>query len=79
MLLRNVDQKAGLCNETRLILTRLGKYVIEGNVISGISFGQKIYIPRLSLTPFDVRIAFKFQRQQFLINILFAMTINKSQ
>lgn len=79
MLLRNIDQQSGLCNGTRLLVTRLGKFVLEGKVISGTSVGQKVYIPRLSLTPSDVRIPFKFQRRQFPINISFAMTINKSQ
>lgn len=79
MLLRNIDQNSGLCNGTRLILTRLGKFVLEGIVISSSNIGDKVYIARLSLTPSDVRIPFKFQRRQFPINISFAMTINKSQ
>ncbi|KAH1212405.1 hypothetical protein GmHk_14G040617 [Glycine max] len=35
MLLRNLDQSVGLCNGTRMIVTKLGKYVIEAKVISG--------------------------------------------
>jgi len=57
----------------------MGKFVLEGNVISGSNIGEKICIPRLSLTPSDVRITFKFQRRQFLIGFSFAMNINKSQ
>ncbi|XP_042059616.1 uncharacterized protein LOC121804142 [Salvia splendens] len=30
MLLRNIDMSNGLCNGTRLIITRLGDYVLEG-------------------------------------------------
>ncbi|RHN69900.1 putative P-loop containing nucleoside triphosphate hydrolase [Medicago truncatula] len=37
------------------------------------------FIPRLSLTPSDVMIPFKFQRRQVPIAVSFAMTINKSQ
>jgi len=37
------------------------------------------FIPRLSLSPSDVKIPFKFQRRQFPISVSFAMTINKSQ
>lgn len=62
-----------------MIVTRLGKYVIETHVISGNHVGNKVYIPRLSLTPSDVRIPFKFQRRQFSLALSFAMTINKSQ
>lgn len=79
MLLRNLDQSAGLCNGTRLIITRLGRYVLEGKVISGSNIGDKVYIPRLSLTSSDTRIPFKFNRRQFPLSVCFAMTINKSQ
>ncbi|CAJ2631977.1 unnamed protein product [Trifolium pratense] len=79
MLLRNINHSSGLCNGTRLIITRMGKYVLEGKVISGSNLGHKVYIPRLSLTPADVRIPFKFQRKQFPLTLSFAMTINKSQ
>jgi ATP-dependent DNA helicase PIF1 len=79
MLLRNLDIIAGLCNGTRLIITKMGRYVLEGKVISGSNIGDKVYIPRLSLTPLDTRVPFKFQHRQFPIAVCFAMTINKSQ
>ncbi|CAJ2678422.1 unnamed protein product [Trifolium pratense] len=79
MLLRNLNKKLGLCNGTRLIITRLGKRALEGKVISGSNIGDQVFIPRFSLTPSDVRIPFKFQRREFPIMISFAMTINKSQ
>ena len=79
MLLRNIDQRARLCNGTRLIITRMDKFVLEGKVISGSNIGEKVFIPRLSLIPSDVKIPFKFQRRQFPIVVSFAMTINKSQ
>jgi hypothetical protein len=79
MLLRNLDITAGLCNGTRLIITRMGRYVLEAMVISGSRIGEKVYIPRLSLQPSDTRLPFKFQRKQFPIMVSFAMTINKSQ
>ncbi|XP_039688693.1 ATP-dependent DNA helicase PIF1-like [Medicago truncatula] len=79
MLLRNLDQSAGLCNGTRLIITKMGRYVLEGKMITGSNIGDKVYIPRLTLEPSDTRIPFKFQRRQFPISTCFAMTINKSQ
>jgi ATP-dependent DNA helicase PIF1 len=65
----------------------MGGYILEGRVISGSNIGEKMYIPRLALTPSDTRIPFKFQRKQFPIFVCFefpifvcfAMTINKSQ
>jgi len=79
MLLRNIDLKLGLCNGTRLIITRMRKFVLEANVISGSNIGKKVFIPKLSLSLSDVKIPFKFQRRQFSISVSFAMTINKSQ
>ena len=35
MLLRNLDQTQGLCNGTRLIITRLAKHVIAAEIIFG--------------------------------------------
>jgi len=34
MLLRNLDQSQGLCNESRLIVTKLAKHVISGKIIT---------------------------------------------
>jgi ATP-dependent DNA helicase PIF1 len=79
MLMRNLDPTAGLCNEPRLIVTKMGKYVLEAKVITGDNIGEKVYIPRLSLSPSDTRIRFKFQRRQFPTSVSFAMTTNKSQ
>ena len=78
MLLRNIDQANGLCNGTRLQVNDLEKNVISaGNNRKNVV--DKIFMPRMNLTPFDSSILFKFQRRQFPISLCFAMTINKSQ
>nr|KAJ0193152.1 hypothetical protein LSAT_V11C800407890 [Lactuca sativa] len=79
MLLRHIDQKCGLCNGTRLQVIALGKRVIEAEIISGSNIGNRMFIPRMYLTPSDTRIPFIFQRRQFPLAVCFAMTINKSQ
>ncbi|XP_042027196.1 uncharacterized protein LOC121774371 [Salvia splendens] len=79
MLLRNIDHSNGLCNGTRLVITRLGDYVLEGQVLGGHNVGHKVLIPRMSLIPSDPRLPFKFQRRQFPLAVSYAMTINKSQ
>ncbi|XP_042036669.1 ATP-dependent DNA helicase pif1-like [Salvia splendens] len=79
MLLRNIDHANGLCNGTRLIITRLGDHVLEAKVLSANNQGHKVLIPRMSLTPSDPRLPFKFQRRQFPLSVSYAMTINKSQ
>ncbi|GAU33275.1 hypothetical protein TSUD_279490 [Trifolium subterraneum] len=79
MLIKNMDQSSGMCNGTRLIITKLGRYVVEGKIISGSNIGDRVFIPRLSLIPTDKRLPFKFQRRQFPLSVSFAMTINKSK
>jgi ATP-dependent DNA helicase PIF1 len=77
MLMRNLEQ--GLCNGTRLIIIKIERYIMEGNVVTRSNIGDKVYIHILSLPPSDIRILFKFQHRQFPIYVCFAMTINKSQ
>ncbi|XP_031095061.1 uncharacterized protein LOC115999345 [Ipomoea triloba] len=79
MLLRNIDHSLGLCNGTRLIVTKLGNHVIEAQILCGNNAGTNVLIPRLTLTPSDPRLPFKFQRKQFPVMLSYAMTINKSQ
>ncbi|XP_058732948.1 uncharacterized protein LOC131604533 [Vicia villosa] len=79
MLMRNLDQSEGLCNGTRLTVTRLAAHVIEAKIISGKNVGNLFYIPRMSLSPSQSPWPFKLVRRQFPIIVSFAMTINKSQ
>ncbi|KAL3027744.1 hypothetical protein AAZX31_03G073200 [Glycine max] len=39
MLLRNLDQNQGLCNGTRLVVTKMAKHVIAAEIISGKNIG----------------------------------------
>ncbi|XP_058750081.1 uncharacterized protein LOC131623071 [Vicia villosa] len=79
MLMRNLDQSDGLCNRTRLIVTRLANHVIEAKIISGKNIGNLFYIPRMSMSPSESPWPFKLIRRQFPIIVSYAMTINKSQ
>lgn len=79
MLMRNIDQAAGLCNGTRLLVNELGKNVIGATVLTGTNIGERILVPRMNLVPSDPGLPFKFQRRQFPLALCFAMTINKSQ
>ncbi|CAH9137352.1 unnamed protein product, partial [Cuscuta epithymum] len=73
MLLRNIDQSAGLCNGTRAVITQLGKRVLEAKVLTGPSKGNKILIPRMNLCPTDTTLHIKLQRKQFPVLVCFAM------
>ncbi|XP_076897094.1 uncharacterized protein LOC143550302 [Bidens hawaiensis] len=79
MLLRNINNKKGLCNGTRLQVVSLGRRVIEEKVVSGTNIGYRTLISRVSLTPTDNKLSFRLKRRQFPISVCFAMTINKSQ
>ena len=79
MLLRNLDQTQGLCNDTRLIVTRLAKHVIAADIISGKNIGQNVYIHRRSISHSQSPWPFKLLRRQFPIMLYYTMTINKSQ
>ncbi|XP_028760801.1 uncharacterized protein LOC114719456 [Neltuma alba] len=79
MLLRNIDQASGLCNGTRLRISKLGKSIIEAVTLNGSNPNKKVLIHRMDMNPSENRWPFRMQRRQFPISLSFAMTINKSQ
>ncbi|XP_061368914.1 uncharacterized protein LOC133311822 [Gastrolobium bilobum] len=79
MLLRNIDQSRGLCNGTRLLISRLGSHVVEATVLTGSNIGESVLIPRMTMSPSNHTFPVYFQRRQFPLTVSFAMTINKSQ
>jgi ATP-dependent exoDNAse (exonuclease V) alpha subunit len=79
MLLRNINQTTGLCNETRMMITQLGNKYIEAQIITGTNIADKVCIPRIIMIPNDTKWPFKLKRRQFSLSVCFAMTINKSQ
>ena len=79
MLLRNINPEKGLCNGTRLIIRRIGQYVLQVSV-PGANGGQQLeLIPRFTLSTLPNGFPFILTRKQFPIKVCFAMTINKSQ
>jgi len=79
MLLRNLNQRAGLCNGTRLIVTSVGEWTIEAKIMNGRQANQAFAIPRITLTLKSNKWPFVLQRRQYPIRVCYAMTINKSQ
>jgi hypothetical protein len=79
MLLRNINQSLGLCNGTRLLVTRLGERVLEGEIITGSHKGARVCIPRIILNSIDSKWPFTLRRCQFPVRLCYSMTINKSQ
>ncbi|XP_048611725.1 ATP-dependent DNA helicase pif1-like [Brassica napus] len=79
MMLRNLNQKYGLCNGTRMVVKRLGHRVIDAVILTGTNVGAEVLIPRIQLSPNDTTNPFTFRRRQFPVRLCYAMTINKSQ
>ncbi|XP_019457526.1 PREDICTED: ATP-dependent DNA helicase PIF1-like [Lupinus angustifolius] len=79
MLLRNLDQPEGLCNGTRLVVTKMANHELEAKIMSGKNIGNITYIPRLSMSPSQSPWSFMLIIRQFPIIVSYAMAINKSQ
>ena len=47
---RNLFPREGLCNETRIIITKLREYFIKIKIINGQFHGENRVIPRITLT-----------------------------
>ncbi|CAN0881278.1 ATP-dependent DNA helicase PIF1 [Linum grandiflorum] len=79
MLLHNLNPAAGLCNDTRILLTNLGDHVLRGIIVGGTMEGTVVVIPRIVLDVKAARWPFTLKRSQYPIRLCYAMTINKSQ
>ena len=79
MLLRNLNQRAGLCNGTRLIVTSVREWTIEAMIMNGRHTNQTFAIPRITLSLKSNKYPFVLQRRQYPVRVCYAMTINKSQ
>ncbi|XP_065665643.1 uncharacterized protein LOC136087065 [Hydra vulgaris] len=79
MLLRNLGLKAGLCNGTRMKVCALQNSYIDAEVLTGVSSGKRVFVPRIQLAPLDSNLPFVLKRRQFPVRLAYSMTINKSQ
>jgi ATP-dependent DNA helicase PIF1 len=76
--LRNLFLREGLCNGTRMIISKLREYSIEVKIIGGQFHGEDRVISRITLIADMGEGAWKHSRKQFLVRLCFAMTINKA-
>ena len=47
ILLRNLNPKLGLCNGTRLTVTKITRYLLTAQIMNGSHIGQYCHIPRV--------------------------------
>ena len=81
ILLRNLCPAQGLCNRTRMVIVQMSRRVLEVKLIGGEHHGEHAFIPQITLMPMEgqTSLAFALKRCQFLVNLAFALTINKAQ
>ncbi|CAN1149632.1 ATP-dependent DNA helicase PIF1 [Linum perenne] len=79
ILLRNLDQTSGLCNGTRLVIKTMGTWFIEVEILTGTHIGERVYLPRGTLTSHQKILDFTLMRRKYPIALSFSMTINKIQ
>lgn len=79
MLIRNLNQIAGLCNSTRLMITHLRKWFISADIISDKNIGTRFNITRIIMSPNESKWSFNLDRRQPPLATFYAMTINKNQ
>jgi hypothetical protein len=81
IILRNLDNKHGLCNGTRATVIQMSNQVLRVRLLGGDHDGETALIPRITLSPSIHAVDFTvhLKRRQFPVQLAFAMTINRSQ
>ena len=79
ILLRNLNPKIGLCNETRLMVQELFPHLIKAEILASQHKGNTVLIPRISMAPSNTCYPFVLKRTQFPVRLAYCLTINKAQ
>ena len=79
VMTRNLDPDAGLCNGTKLFVTRLLEWSIGVKRMDQGHAGEEHIIPRIHLCTQENEYPFILCRRQFPVRPAFAMTIHKAQ
>ncbi|XP_065658115.1 uncharacterized protein LOC136082629 [Hydra vulgaris] len=64
---------------TRMKVSALQNSYIDAEVLTGVSDGKRVFVPRIQLAPSDSNLPFVLKRRQFPVRLAYSMTINKSQ
>ena len=62
-----------------MIGTQIHSNILEAVIIYGSNIGDKVYIPRITMSVQEAKWQFIMCRKQFFVKLSYTMTINKSQ
>ena len=80
MLLCNMDPKARLCNDTRLICHGCFDNVIDPKILTRQYIGTRVFLLRIPFKSTEnIHLSFVMIRRQFLVLLSFTLKINKVQ
>ena len=68
-----------MSNGVRIIIRHMFDLFLDVEILTGQSYGKRIFLPKITLIPSDTDLPFRLCRVQFSIRLAYAMTINKSQ
>ena len=78
ILLQNLSPKEGLCNSTRMVVIYIGRHYIKTRILSSRFNSQVRLIPYIKFMSIERELPFIISKRQFLIQLCFAITVNKS-
>ena len=61
------------------MLRALQNNYIDGQVLTGVSVGKRVFVRRVQSTQSDSNLPFTLKRRQLPVRLAYSMTINKSQ
>jgi ATP-dependent DNA helicase PIF1 len=75
MLLRNLNSAKRQCNGTRAVIRGIYTNIIDVEIIAGANIGERVFLPRITLSTKGTDLPFVLNRHQLPIKLAFCMSI----